>query len=64
MYAEYHLQVLRGFKWHQVRKELQQKHQRFLTVCMVATASTERYLKSQRRTMQGRKINLKGIKNH
>lgn len=44
-YTDCHLEVLWGFKGHQVREELQQKHQRFLTVGMVAVASTKRHLK-------------------
>lgn len=44
-YSEHHLEVLWGFKGYKVREELQQKHQRFLTVGMVAVASTKRHLK-------------------
>lgn len=40
-----HLEVLWRFKGHQVREELQQKHQGFFTVGMVAAASAERHLK-------------------
>lgn len=39
-----HLEVLWGFKGHQVRQELQQEHQRLLTGCMIATAASERHL--------------------
>lgn len=40
-----HLEVLWRFKGHQVREELQQKHQRLFTVGMVAAASAETHLK-------------------
>jgi len=42
-----HLEVLWGFKGHQVRQELEQEHQRFLAARMVTTASPERHLQKK-----------------
>lgn len=43
-----HLEVLWGFKRNQVREELQQEHQRFLTGGMATTATTKTHLKCRK----------------